>query len=85
MIRYAVSLWVIGAGKMAQDYVKVLQGLERKFEVIGRNAASAEKSELDTGVKVQRGGLSAALNDFKAPERAIVAVGLSCCQMWQSN
>lgn len=71
-----MSLWLIGAGAMAQDYAKVLQGLKRDFEVIGRNAASAEKFETVTGVRVRQGGLSAALADSMAPEQAIVAVGV---------
>lgn len=61
---------------MAQDYAKVLQGLKRNFEVIGRNAASAEKFETVAGVKVRQGGLSTALADSRAPEQAIVAVGV---------
>ena len=70
-----MKLWLIGAGTMAPDYAKVLQGLEQNFEVIGRGAASAEKFETVTGVKVRQGGLSAALTGSRAPEQAIVAVG----------
>ena len=71
-----MSLWLIGAGKMAQDYTKVLQGLARDFEVIGRSTASADKFEEVTDVKVRQGGLSAALSDSRSPEQAIVAVGI---------
>ncbi len=76
MTRQAMSLWLVGAGAMAQDYAKVLQSLRLDFEVVGRNAASAEKFELITGVKVRQGGLSAVLADSGAPELAIVAVGV---------
>lgn len=71
-----MSLWLIGAGTMAQDYAKVLTGIGQSFEVIGRNAASAEKFELVTGRPVRQGGLSSALMAFGAPEQAIVAVGV---------
>lgn len=71
-----MSLWLIGAGTMAQDYAKVLAGIGQGFEVIGRKVASAEKFELATGHLVRQGGLSSALNALVAPEQAIVAVGV---------
>lgn len=72
-----MSLWLIGAGSMAQDYAKVLlHGLERDFEVIGRSAVSADKFEMVTGIKVRQGGLSAALAESSTPEQAIIAVGV---------
>lgn len=71
-----MSLWLIGAGTMAQDYARVLVGLGEDFEVIGRSATSAAKFELDTGRPVRRGGLSAALAVHGAPDHAIVAVGV---------
>ena len=36
-----MNLWLIGAGQMAQDYVKVLNALDVPFEVIGRGVDSA--------------------------------------------
>jgi predicted dehydrogenase len=71
-----MSLWLIGAGAMAQDYARVLQGLHLPFEVIGRGADSADKFEEATGKQVRTGGLADALNAVKAPEKAIVAVGV---------
>jgi predicted dehydrogenase len=70
-----MNLWLIGAGNMAAEYVKVLQGLEQKFVVIGRGATSAENFEKVTGVKVHQDGLGTVLEASKAPEQAIVAVG----------
>jgi len=61
---------------MAQDYARVLQSLDHDFEVIGRNAASAEKFASVTGHPVRQGGLSSALADSDAPEQAIIAVGV---------
>ena len=71
-----MSLWLIGAGTMAQDYAKVLQNFEQDFEVIGRGAVSAVQFELVSGHAVKQGGLSLALAVSAAPEQAIVAVGV---------
>ena len=71
-----MSLWLIGAGVMAQDYAKVLQHLGRDFEVIGRNATSAEQFESTTGHPVRQGGVSGALAASGAPRQAVVAVGI---------
>ncbi|MDB4877464.1 MAG: dehydrogenase [Gemmatimonadetes bacterium] len=71
-----MSLWLIGAGPMAQDHAKVLQHLDREFEVIGRGAASAAAFEAATGHSVRRGGLAAALAASPAPQQAVIAVGI---------
>jgi hypothetical protein len=71
-----MSLWLIGAGTMAQDYAKVLQNLGQDFEVVGRNADSARKFETVTRRPVQQGGLGNALSALGAPAQAIVAVGV---------
>jgi len=71
-----MSLWLIGAGTMAKDYALVLQGLDQKFEVVGRGADSSRKFEENTGFSVSRGGLSRALLNSEAPGWAIVAVGV---------
>lgn len=71
-----MSLWLIGAGVMAQDYAKVLQELDLSFEVIGRGSDSAVKFEEATGKSVRIGGLADAIRAGRAPEKAIVAVGI---------
>ena len=70
------SLWLIGAGPMAQDYAAVLQQLSSPFSVIGRSKSSAEVFKQKTGVEVFLGGIKAALAALPAPEQAIVAVGV---------
>lgn len=70
------QVWLIGAGSMARSYVKVLQGLEIDFGVVGRGEESARKCEEATGCVVSRGGLDAFLSSAKRlPDYAIVAVG----------
>lgn len=71
-----MSLWLIGAGPMAQDYAKVLQGLQHPFAVIGRSESSALAFEEKTGHSVTCGGLESALQNSEAPQMAIVAVGV---------
>ncbi|MDC1036184.1 gfo/Idh/MocA family oxidoreductase [Alphaproteobacteria bacterium] len=71
-----MSLWLIGAGIMAQDYARVLQGLDLPFEVIGRGADSADKFRKATGKLVRTGGLANAIRTGEAPEKAIIAVGV---------
>jgi predicted dehydrogenase len=71
-----MSLWLIGAGAMSQDYARVLKGLGVSFEVIGRGADSAATFKKDTGHVVLAGGLKDALASQKAPSQAIVAVGV---------
>ncbi len=71
-----MNLWLIGAGQMAQDYAKVLNALDARFEVIGRGVDSASNFFNSTGQKVQIGGVTQALKWQKAPDTAIVAVGV---------
>ncbi len=61
---------------MAQDYARVLKGLDISFEVIGRGADSANKFEKFIGKSVRTGGLNDALSEGEAPKKAIVAVGV---------
>ena len=71
-----MSIWLIGAGQMAQDYAKVLQALGKPFRVIGRGFDTALEFEKATGQSVEVGGLSTALASENAPAEAIVAVGV---------
>lgn len=71
-----MSLWLIGAGTMAQEYAKVLLNLCQDFEVIGCNPTSARKFESGAGHPVRQGGLTSALATADAPEQAIIAVGV---------
>lgn len=71
-----MSIWLIGAGPMAQDYVKVLEALQQPFAVIGRSDSSALAFEEKIGHPVMRGGLDCALQHSKAPNVSIVAVGV---------
>lgn len=71
-----MSIWLIGAGLMSQDYAKVLQALDQPFNVIGRGESSALVFEDKTGRAVVRGGLGATLQTSGHPDAAIVAVGV---------
>jgi predicted dehydrogenase len=70
------NIWLIGAGGMALDYIKVLRGLKREFTVIGRGETTADSCKKTTGCDVEIGGLDVFLQ--KRPDlcsHAIVAVG----------
>jgi len=71
-----MSIWLIGAGHMAQEYAKVLHKLDIKFEVIGRGKKSADSFESVTSHIVRQGGLSIALQDSSPPDQAIISVAV---------
>lgn len=71
------NVWLIGAGLMAQDYIKVLEALKTNFTVIGRSEETAQKCEEATGCEVVIGGLETFLiNKPETCSHAIVAVGV---------
>lgn len=68
---------LIGAGLMAQDYIKILKGLSIEFTVIGRGEESAKKCQESTGCTVEVGGLDKYIsNSTNICSHAIVAVGV---------
>jgi len=70
-------IWLVGAGSMAIDYIKVLKALNVSFNVIGRGMKSANECESKTGSKVIVGGLARCLCDCEQPpSSAIVAVNV---------
>jgi predicted dehydrogenase len=71
-----MSVWVIGAGTMSQDYSRVLSDLGQAHEVIGRGATSAAEFQQATGRAARTGGLAVALAESEPPTSAIVAVGV---------
>lgn len=71
------NIWLIGAGKMAQDYAKVLKGLNKDFLVIGRGTKSAKEFKRNYEVDVVLGGLENFIDsNTTIPTYAIVAVGV---------
>ena len=50
-------IWLIGAGNMAVDYVKVLNNLPVKYKAIGRSKNSAQSFAEKTGIQPGIGGL----------------------------
>lgn len=70
-------IWLIGAGGMAQDYIKVLKNLDIEFTVIGRNEENAKKCAEAANCHVVGGGLASYLAANPQPcSHAIVAVGV---------
>jgi predicted dehydrogenase len=72
---YEKTIWLIGAGEMAINYAKVLDGLNQVYTVVGRGPASAEKFSCATGHDILKGGVESLISTSVAPpEYAIVAV-----------
>ncbi len=69
---------VVGAGKMAIEYAKVLKALGIKFSTVTRGLAKAEAFETVTGTKVFPGGLEIFFSEAKESDftHAIVAVSI---------
>lgn len=71
------DIWLIGAGGMAVDYVKVLISMGLSATIIGRGEESARRMQEKCGVPVIAGGLSAfLLTRPMLPRAVIVAVGV---------
>ena len=71
------NIWIIGAGTIAQEYAKVLQALNKQYQIIGRGVEKARQVEEALGCKVITGGLDSFLaSNPELPEAAIVATNL---------
>ena len=71
------NIWLIGAGAMAVDYVKVLTAMDATVTIIGRREESALRMQEKCGLPVFTGGLDSFLATNPAmPDAAIVAVGV---------
>jgi len=69
------KVWLVGAGYMGTQYVKVLVGLKRQFTVIGRGKETADEFEKVTKIPVTTGGISKYMESNRYPPKfAIVAV-----------
>ena len=66
---------IVGAGDMAIEYSKVLDGLKKEYVVIGRGEEKANRFEFITGHKVYRGGVEYYFDEgAPIPTHAIVVV-----------
>lgn len=69
-------VWIIGAGRMAKEYAKVLTALGADFSVVGRGEDSARIFSEETSIPCATGGIRVAANVLPAPSRAIVCVNV---------
>jgi predicted dehydrogenase len=71
------SVWLVGAGSMALDYLQVLRALNCHITVIGRGQTSASQFETEGYHPVFSGGLDSFLKLYPViPYAAIIAVGV---------
>ncbi|MDK9696775.1 MAG: Gfo/Idh/MocA family oxidoreductase [Siculibacillus sp.] len=68
-----MTVWIVGAGRMAEAYGKVLEAGGVDFLVVGRGEETARGFTERTGHPCRPGGLDAALAELAPPEAAIVA------------
>lgn len=72
------TIWLIGAGKMAMEYSKVLKALDKEFTVIGRSEEGVTEFFRATGIHASSGGLDAVSKaDEQIPDFAINAVSVN--------
>lgn len=72
-----MSIWVIGSGAMAGEYIKVLKDLGVSFKVIGRSEKSATLCRKEHNCDVTAGGLEKYLSlEPSICSHAIVSVGV---------
>ena len=57
------EVMLIGAGDMAIEYTKVLDGMNVNYVIIGRGEKSASRCEEITGHQVYRGGIEKYLSE----------------------
>lgn len=70
-------VWLIGAGRMAVAYAKILKALGRDLRVVGRSEASAASFTEQTGLACHAGGIEVSLEAMgQAPREAIIAVNV---------
>ncbi|MFL1419274.1 Gfo/Idh/MocA family oxidoreductase [Pseudomonas fildesensis] len=67
---------LVGAGPMAVQYAKVLQGMEKQFVVVGRSQQSADAFNSSVGVQPLTGGVEAFFPSIQSITQAIVAVSV---------
>ena len=71
------KIWLIGAGAMALDYLKVLTNLNQDVIVVGRGEENCNKIREAYSCEVVSGGLQNYLDSKPdLPQKAIVAVGI---------
>jgi len=74
-----LKIWLIGAGPMAREYIKVLDDLDSEYLIVGRSKVSADSIKSVTDSKVIEGGYEKFLNT--KPECAEFAI--ICLQVHQ--
>lgn len=77
MSDYLAPILLVGTGRMAKEYAKVLQAMNIPFVVIGRSEQSCKKFKEMTGIQAISGGVEKFLIQNKGFTYAIVAVSVN--------
>lgn len=73
------KIWLIGAGPMAQEYVKVLNDLNRDYLIVGRSQKSSDAIRATTNAQVVEGGYE----QFLANKPDCAEFAIICLQVHQ--
>ena len=71
------TTWLVGAGAIAVAHARVMSALGVDFTVIGRGEKTAELFANETGIPVETGGLTKALQKGPRPEIAVLALPIN--------
>ncbi|WP_141506463.1 Gfo/Idh/MocA family protein [Paenibacillus luteus] len=70
------SVLIVGTGKMAEEYAKVLINQQAQFQVVGRSEKSCNVFFENVGIKPYSGGIASSIAKISKLEIAIVAVSM---------
>lgn len=73
------NVWLIGAGPMAQEYVKVLKNINNDYLIVGRSQKSCDEIRANTNAQVIEGGY----NQFLASNPDCAEFAIICLQVHQ--
>jgi len=76
---------IVGSGNMAKEYVRVLQGLETPFDVVGRSETGAARFTEETGIPVTPGGLDAFIERCDLSNYSHFIVATNVCQLYDNT
>lgn len=76
---------VVGSGNMAIEYVKVLQGLDIAFDVVGRSKSGTDRFSEETGIPAVSGGIDSFIAARGADKYSHCIVATNVCQLYENT
>lgn len=76
---------VVGSGNMAMEYVKVLQGLNTEFDVVGRSESGTGRFSDETGIPAVSGGIDSFITANGVDKYSHCIVATNVCQLYENT